>query len=62
VLDGFPASQKVPEALMKVGLCQLQQKQTDQGKATLQKVISAYPASNAANLAKQRLDSLKSGN
>ena len=62
VLDNFPTSQKVPEALLKVGLCQIQQKQTDQGKATLQKVIQSYPASNAANLAKQRLESLKSAN
>lgn len=60
VLDKFGNSPKVPDAMLKVGLCQIELKQNDQATATLQKVIKTYPAANAANLAKQRLDQLKS--
>ncbi|TXI83292.1 MAG: tol-pal system protein YbgF [Cupriavidus sp.] len=60
VLDKFGTSPKVPDAMLKVGLCQIELKQNDQATATLQKVIKTYPAANAANLAKQRLDQLKS--
>jgi len=59
VLDKFPNSPKVPDAMLKVGLCQIELKQNDQATITLQKVIKTYPAANAANLAKQRLEQLK---
>lgn len=62
VLDKFSNSAKAPDAMLKVGLSQIELKQNDQATATLQKVIKTYPTANAANLAKQRLDSLKSGN
>jgi len=62
VLDKFKTSPKAPDAMLKVGLSQIELKQIDQGKATLQKVIQTYPNANAANLAKQRLESLKSAN
>lgn len=62
VLDKYPRSTKAPDAMLKVGLTQLQLNETAQGKATLQKVIQTYPTANAANLAKQQLDTLKSGN
>ena len=62
VLDKFGNSAKAPDAMLKVGLSQIELKQTDQATATLQKVIKTYPTANAANLAKQRLESLKSGN
>jgi tol-pal system protein YbgF len=61
VLDKFGSSPKAPDAMLKVGLSQIELKQTDAGKATLQKVIQTYPTANASNLARQRLDSLKSG-
>jgi tol-pal system protein YbgF len=59
LLDKFPSSAKVPDALLKVGLTQVEQKKKDEGKATLQKVVKDYPDSNAANLARQRLEQLK---
>lgn len=59
VLDKFGNSPKAPDAMLKVGLCQIELKQNDQATATLQKVIKTYPTANAANLAKQRLEQLK---
>ncbi|MGH8457572.1 MAG: tol-pal system protein YbgF, partial [Stenotrophobium sp.] len=62
VLDKYPGSTKAPDAMLKVGLTQLELNQVDQGRATLRKVIQTYPNANAASLARQRLDSSKSGN
>lgn len=59
VLDKFGNSPKAPDAMLKVGLCQIELKQNDQATVTLQKVIKTYPTANAANLAKQRLEQLK---
>lgn len=56
LLQRFPASPKVPDAMLKVGLTQIEMKQEAEGRATLQKVISSYPSSNAAKLAQQRLN------
>ena len=55
LLTQFPQSEKAPDALLKLGYCQLELKQTDAGKATLQSVISKYPGSRAASLAQERL-------
>jgi tol-pal system protein YbgF len=62
VLDKYPGSSKSPEAMLKVGLTQVELKQLDKGRATLQKVIETYPNANAANLARQKLESIKSAN
>jgi len=59
VLSKFPSSTRAPDAMLKVGLCQIELKQIDQARVTLQKVIDSYPSANAANLAKQRLASIK---
>ncbi|PPE73055.1 tol-pal system protein YbgF [Solimonas fluminis] len=56
ILQRFPASPKVPDAMLKVGLTQLELKSDAEGRATLQRVISTYPNSNAAKLAAQRLN------
>ncbi len=56
ILQRFPASPKVPDAMLKVGLTQLELKSEAEGRATLQRVISSYPNSNAAKLAAQRLN------
>lgn len=60
VLDKYPNSPKSADAMLKVGLTQLELKQMDKGRATLQKVIETYPNANAANLARQRLETIKS--
>lgn len=51
----FPASPKVPDALFKSGLAQVELQQTDQAKASWRRVMKDYPNSNAAGLARQRL-------
>lgn len=55
VLQRFPQSPKGPDAMLKVGLSQIELKQDAQGRATLRKLVETYPQSNAARLAQQRL-------
>lgn len=55
VLQRFPQSPKGPDAMLKVGLSQIELNQQTEGRATLQKLIDAYPQSSAARLAQQRL-------
>lgn len=59
LLEKFPQSAKAPDALLKVGMSQAEKKQKDDARATLQKVVADYPNSNAASLARQRLEQLK---
>jgi tol-pal system protein YbgF len=59
LLGQFPTSPKAPDALFKVGLCQVEKKQKNDARESWQQVIADYPNSNAAGLAKQRLDQLK---
>ena len=56
LLERFPASPKVPDALLKVGLAQYELKQNEDAKGTLQKLVADYPTTNAAKLARQRLE------
>lgn len=55
VLQRFPASPKAPDAMLKVGLTQIELNQEAVGRATLQRLVEAYPQSKAAGLAQQRL-------
>lgn len=55
LIEKFPASPKVPDALFKSGLTQIELKQPDQAKATWRRVMKDYPNANAAGLARQRL-------
>lgn len=55
LIERFPASPKVPDALFKSGLTQVELKQTDQAKASWRRVMKDYPNANAAGLARQRL-------
>ena len=59
LLEKFPASAKAPDAMLKTGMAQLEKKQKAEAKATLQKLVSEYPDSNAANVARQRLEQIK---
>jgi tol-pal system protein YbgF len=59
LLEKFPSSAKAPDALLKIGMAQIDKKQKAEARATLEKVIADYPTSNAASLAKQRLEQLK---
>ena len=58
VLSAFPNSRKAPDALLKLGFTQLEQRQIDQGRATLQQVVASYPGSDASRLATERLQKL----
>jgi TolA-binding protein len=64
LLEQFPQSDKAPDAMLKVGYCQLELKQTDAAKTTLKRVLAKYPGSSAASLAQERLQrvQLQSGN
>lgn len=55
LVERFPASPKVPDALFKSGLTQLELGQKDQAKSTWRRVMKDYPNANAAGLARQRL-------
>jgi len=55
LLGRFPQSEKAPDALLKVGYCQYELKQVADARATLGAVVSKYPGSKAAGLAKERL-------
>ena len=59
LVSQFPQSEKVPDALLKVGYSQLELKQVDAGKATLKNVSAKYPGSRAAGLAQERLGRLQ---
>ncbi|TAM61990.1 MAG: tol-pal system protein YbgF [Rhodanobacter sp.] len=55
LLSQFPQSEKVPDALLKVGYCQFELKHLKQAQTTLTAVTTRYPGSPAASLAKERL-------
>lgn len=58
VVNRFKASDKVPGSLYKIGVIQAEQGQTDNAKATLNRVIDQYPDDNAAEMARKRLQSI----
>jgi len=56
LVERFPASPKVPDALFKAGLSEWSLKETTAAKASWQRVVKDYSSSNAAGLARQRLE------
>lgn len=58
LVEKFPSSAKLPDALLKVGLSSAELKRTGEARTALQRVIRDFPNSNAANLAKQKLEQL----
>ncbi len=55
LVEKFPTSPKVPDALFKSGLAQNELGQTEAAKVLWKRVLKDYPNSNAAGLARQRL-------
>jgi tol-pal system protein YbgF len=55
VIDQYPRSQKVPDALLKIGYCNYELERMDAARASLANVIADYPKKTAARLAGQRL-------
>lgn len=55
VVEKFPRSRKVPDALLKMGYCRYELKRWDAARGSLARVQSDYPETTAARLAGQRL-------
>lgn len=55
VIDRFPRSRKVPDALLKMGYCNYELGNWDQSRAALSRVQREFPDTTAARLAEQRL-------
>ncbi len=58
--ERWPTSRKAPDALLKLGYTQIEQKHLTEGRATLGQVVERYPGSDAARLAQERLQKLPS--
>jgi tol-pal system protein YbgF len=55
VSQKWPNSRKTPDALLKLGYTQIDQKKVSDGRATLNQVVQKYPGTDAARLANERL-------
>jgi len=58
VIDEYPQSDKVPDALLKVGFSQIELGDRTAARTSLQEVMRQFPDTTAARLASQRLDRL----
>jgi len=58
VMQNYPQSGKMPDAMLKVGYCQIELGDKTAGRATLQDVMRQFPDTTAARFASQRLDRL----
>lgn len=58
LVQNFSQSPKMADGLYKLGLAQVELKQNGEARSSLQRVIQEYPSSNAANLARQKLQQL----
>jgi len=59
VVDKYPQSRKVPDALLKIGYCRYELKQPDQAKAVLTDVATRFADTPAGRLAQQRLQKME---
>ncbi|NNC64215.1 MAG: tol-pal system protein YbgF [Gammaproteobacteria bacterium] len=56
VVNAYPNSIKLPDALLKIGFCNYELSQWDQARAALERVVREFPDTTAARLATQRLE------
>lgn len=56
VIDNYPNSIKLPDALLKIGFCNYELKQFDEAREALNRVVREFPDTTAARLATQRLE------
>jgi tol-pal system protein YbgF len=61
VLDLYPQSAKIPDALLKIGFSQDELRRPEEARAALLRVTREYPDTTAARLATQRLERLGRG-
>ena len=59
--ERWPASRKAPDALLKLGYTQYQQKHLHDARATLTEVTQRFPGTDAARLAAERLQKIPEG-
>lgn len=59
MLSGAPAHARAPEAALSIANCQIELKETRSARKTLEDLVRAYPQSEAAIAAKERLSRLK---
>jgi TolA-binding protein len=60
VIDRYPDSRKIPDALLKIGYCNYELKRIGAAEKALQAVAADYPETTAARLASQRLERISS--
>ena len=58
VIDKYPQSRKVPDAMLKVGYCDYELKQWQAAQDVLSRLTASYPDTPAGHLAQQRLDKM----
>ena len=58
--ERWPTSRKAPDALLKLGYTQAEQKRLTEARATLGQVVERYSGTDAARLAQERLQKLPS--
>jgi tol-pal system protein YbgF len=58
VIDRYPSGNKKPDAMLKVAFCQLMRGKLPEGRAALQRVITSFPDSSPAALARAKLEEL----
>ena len=58
VIDKYPQSRKVPDALLKIGYVRYETKQWDGAREVLTQVTKQYSDSPAGRLAEQRLEKM----
>lgn len=56
VVDKYPQSRKIPDALLKIGYCNYELKRFAEARTALKRVVAEYPETTAARLAGQRLE------
>lgn len=59
VLERYPDSRKIPDALLKIGYCNYELENWGASRAALARVVKEYPETTPARLAGQRLDRIK---
>ncbi|HSG64456.1 MAG TPA: tol-pal system protein YbgF [Gammaproteobacteria bacterium] len=56
VVDSYPNSIKLPDALLKIGFCNYELRQFAEARTALERVVREFPDTTAARLATQRLE------
>jgi TolA-binding protein len=60
VIERYPDSRKIPDALLKIGYCNFELENWDASRTALSQVVKNYPETTPARLATQRLERMKS--